>query len=304
MNNKKTLCSLLLLFTAMIWGTAFAFQRAGRGTIEPFSFVAARMALSAAAVGIPAFFLKRRRAGRDASDPEQERKKRRGTLLGGLCCGLFLGAASLFQQTGVFYTTAGKAGFITAMYMLLVPILELLLFRKRHGALVWGAVALGVAGLYLLCVKEGFSLARGDALVCVCALLFAGHILCCGRFAPHADPLALSAIQFAAAALLAALAAALFEQPTWAKLLSALWPILYCGLVSGGLGYTLQMIAQRHTDPTVASLLMSLESVFAVLAGALLLSERMSGREILGCALMFAAILLVQLPDAGKKRTE
>ena len=175
------------------------------------------------------------------------------------------------------------------MYMLLVPILELLLFRKRHGALVWGAVALGVAGLYLLCVTEGFSLARGDALVCVCALLFAGHILCCGRFAPHADPV---------------LAAALFEQPTWAKLLSALWPILYCGLVSGGLGYTLQMIAQRHTDPTVASLLMSLESVFAVLAGALLLSERMSGREILGCTLMFAAILLVQLPDAWKKRTE
>ena len=135
MKNKKTLGSLLLLFTAMIWGTAFAFQRAGRGAIEPFSFVAARMALSAAAVGIPAFFLKRRRAGRDASDPEQEREKRRETLLGGLCCGLFLGAASLFQQTGVFHTTAGKAGFITAMYILLVPILELLLFRKRQGAL-------------------------------------------------------------------------------------------------------------------------------------------------------------------------
>ena len=304
MKNKKTLGSLLLLFTAMIWGTAFAFQRAGRGAIEPFSFVAARMALSAAAVGIPAFFLSRRRAGRESSDPEQRREKRRATLLGGLCCGVFLGAASLFQQAGVFYTTAGKAGFITAMYMLLVPILELLLFRKRHGALVWGAVALGVAGLYLLCVTEGFSLARGDALVCVCALLFAGHILCCGRFAPRVDPLALSAIQFAAAALIAALAAAFFEQPTWAKLHSALWPILYCGLVSGGLGYTLQMIAQRHTDPAVASLLMSLESVFAVLAGALLLSERMSGREILGCALMFAAILLVQLPAAGKKRTE
>ena len=303
MNNKKTLCSLLLLFTAMIWGTAFAFQRAGRGAIEPFSFVAARMALSAAAVGIPAFSLKRRRAGRDASDPDQEREKRRGTLLGGLCCGLFLGAASLFQQTGVFYTTAGKAGFITAMYMLLVPILELLLFRKRHGALVWGAVALGVAGLYLLCVTEGFTLARGDALVCVCALLFAGHILCCGHFAPRADPLALSAIQFAAAALLAALAAALFEQPTWEKLLSTLWPILYCGLISGGLGYTLQMIAQRHTDPTVASLLMSLESVFAVLAGALLLSERMSAREALGCAVMFAAIVLVQLPHAGREQT-
>ena len=304
MKNKRLLGSLLLLFTAMIWGTAFAFQRAGRGAVEPFTFVAARMALSAAAVGIPAFLLDRGQARADASAEERRRAGRRATLHGGICCGLLLGAASLFQQAGIMTTTAGKAGFITAMYMLLVPILELLLFRRRHGALVWTAVALGVAGLYLLCVTESFSLARGDALVCVCALLFAGHILCCGRFAPRADPLALSAIQFAAAALLAALAAALFEQPTWAKLLSALWPILYCGLVSGGLGYTLQMIAQRHTDPTVASLLMSLESVFAVLAGALLLSERMSGREILGCTLMFAAILLVQLPDAWKKRTE
>ncbi len=210
----------------------------------------------------------------------------------------------MLQQAGILTTTAGKAGFITSMYMLLVPVLELLLFRRRHGARVWAAVALGVAGMYLLCVTEGFSLARGDALVCVCALLFAGHILCCGHFAPRAEPLSLSAIQFAAAALLAALAAAVFERPSWEKIVSALWPILYCGLVSGGIGYTLQMIAQRYTAPTVASLLMSLESVFAVLAGALLLSEHMSGREILGCAVMFAAILLVQLPAAGKKQTE
>ena len=289
----------------MIWGTAFAFQRAGRGAIEPFSFVAARMALSAAAVGIPALARERkRRRAASPSDGEAERMRQRDTLRGGLCCGLFLGAASLFQQSGVFYTTAGKAGFITAMYMLLVPILELLLFRKRHGALVWGAVALGVAGLYLLCVTEGFSLARGDALVCLCALLFAGHILCCGHFTARGDPIAISAIQFAVAALLPAVGALLFEQPNWAKIVSAAVPILYCGLVSGGIGYTLQMIAQRHTDPAVASLLMSLEAVFAVLAGALLLSERMSVREGLGCAVMFAAILLVQLPAAGKKQKE
>lgn len=304
MKNKQAIGSLLLLFTAMIWGTAFAFQRAGRGAVEPFSFVAARMALSAAAVGLPAFLLGRRRARGDPAPKEERRAKRRATLCGGICCGLLLGAASLFQQAGIMTTAAGKAGFITAMYMLLVPILELLLFRRRHGALVWAAVALGVAGLYLLCVTESLSLARGDALVCVCALLFAGHILCCGHFAPRAEPLSLSAIQFAAAALLAALAAAVFERPSWEKIVSALWPILYCGLVSGGIGYTLQMIAQRYTAPTVASLLMSLESVFAVLAGALLLSEHMSGREILGCAVMFAAILLVQLPAAGKKQIE
>ncbi len=304
MKNKKMLGSLLLLLTAMIWGTAFAAQRAGRGAIEPFSFVAARMALSAAAVGLPAFFLNLGRARGKASARAERSARRRTTLLGGICCGVFLGSASLFQQTGILTTAAGKAGFITAMYMLLVPIIELLLFRKRHGALVWCAVALGVAGLYLLCVTESFSLARGDVLVCVCALLFAGHILCCGRFAGCCDPIALSAIQFAVAALIAALGAFAFEQPTWAKLGSALWPILYCGLVSGGLGYTLQMIAQRYTEPAVASLLMSLESVFAVLAGALLLHERMSGRETLGCAVMFAAILLVQLPAAGKRKTE
>ena len=303
MKNKQTLGSLLLLLTAMIWGTAFAFQRAGRGAIEPFSFVAARMALSAAAVGLPAWLLTRRRARGDGASEEERRAQRRTTLLGGLCCGLFLGAASLFQQAGIVHTTAGKAGFITALYMLLVPILEGLLFRRRHGALVWSAVALGVAGLYLLCAAEDFSLSRGDVLVCVCALLFAGHILCCGFFSGRCDPLSLSAIQFAAAALLASAAALLFESPSPEKLVSAAVPILYCGLVSGGIGYTLQMVAQRHTPPTVASLLMSFESVFAVLAGALLLSERMSAREILGCAVMFAAILLVQLPG-GRKRSK
>ena len=303
MKNKQTIGSLLLLFTAMIGGAAFAAQRAGRGAIEPFSFVAARMALSAAAVGIPAFILRRRRGKASPPSPD-ERAQRRATLRGGLCCGLFLGAASLFQQAGILTASAGKAGFITAMYMLLVPLLELLLFRRRHGARVWCAVALGVAGLYLLCVKEGFSFARGDLLVCVCALLFAGHILCCGHFAGRGDPLALSAIQFAAAALLALLAALVFERPSWDKIVSAGIPILYCGLVSGGIGYTLQMVAQRFTDPTVASLLMSLESVFAVLAGALLLSERMSVREGVGCAVMFVAILLVQLPAKRKTQTE
>ena len=301
MKSKKTLGDLLLLLTAMIWGTAFAAQRTGKGAIEPFSFCAARMALSAAAVGTAAL-IRSLTYGRGAPR-DGRREARKSTRTGGLCCGVFLGAASLFQQAGIYDTTAGKAGFITAMYILLVPILELLVFGRKNSALVWAAVGLGVAGLYLLCVKEGFSLARGDALVCVCALFFAGHILCCGHFASRADPLALSAIQFAVAALISAAAALAFEQPAWSKVLSAGTAILYCGLVSGGVGYTLQMVAQRFTEPTVASLLMSLESVFAVLAGALLLSERMSAREALGCAVMFAAIVLVQLPRAGREKT-
>ena len=221
---------------------------------------------------------------------------------GGLCCGGFLAAATLFQQAGIVTTTAGKAGFITAMYMLLVPVLGFVLFRRKNGALVRAAVALGVAGMYLLCMTERFTLARGDALVCVCALLFSGHILCCDHFARRGDPIRISAVQFCAAALVSLAAAALCEQPSWAKICSAAVPILYCGILSGGVGYTLQMTAQRFTDPTIASLLMSLESVFAVLAGALLLGERMSAREGFGCALMFAAIILVQLPQKGREQ--
>lgn len=304
MKNKKTLGVLLLLLTAMIWGMAFAAQRAGTGSVEPFTFVAARMAVSAAAIGPPAWFLLRKQSAAAGAAKEEKRAVRRSTLAGGICCGAFLGASSLFQQAGIMTTTAGKAGFITAMYILFVPLLERLLLRKRHGALVWTAVAVGVAGLYLLCVREGFAPARGDALVCACALVFSGHILCCGYFAGRCEPLALSAIQFAAAALFSAVLAFAFEQPSWTKISSALGPILYCGLVSGAVGYTLQMVAQRYTEPAVASLLMSLESVFAVLGGVLLLGEKMSGREMAGCVLMFAAILLVQIPAVGQKQTE
>ena len=186
------------------------------------------------------------------------------------------------------------------MYMLLVPVIRLVFFRDKGTPPVWFAVALGVAGMYLLCVTEGFRLTRGDTLVCLCAVGFSAHILCCDHFAGRADPVAVSAVQFATATVLSAAAAFLTETPTWDKLAGAAVPILYCGIVSGGIGYTLQITAQKYTDPTVASLLMSMESVFAVLAGAVLLSERMTGREALGCAVMFAAIILVQLPSRAE----
>ena len=280
----------MLLLTAMIWGTAFVFQRVGMDSIEPVTFNAARMALAAVMVGALAFVL-RRGKNADTSAPAWSR-----TWKGGICCGLFLTAGSVFQQMGVVYTTAGKAGFITAMYMLLVPILNFLLFKKKNSWLVWLAVFIGVGGMYLLCVKEDFTLTSGDTLVCICALMFSGHILCCDYFVRLASPIELAAIQFATAAVVSAGVASLTENPNWTGIMSAAIPILYCGVVSGGIGYTLQIVAQKFTEPTIASLLMSLESVFAVIAGALLLGEQMSTREMLGCVVMFAAIILIQIP--------
>ena len=197
---------------------------------------------------------------------------------------------------GIVYTTAGKAGFITAMYMIIVPVIGFVLFKKRNTWIVWLAVLIGVAGMYLLCITEGFTLTRGDTLVCICAVLFSGHILCCDYFVQRGEPIWISAIQFVTCSALSAVAACILETPTWEKVVSAAIPILYCGILSGGVGYTLQIIAQKFTDPTIASLLMSLESVFAVLAGAILLHERMTPREMAGCAVMFIAILLVQIP--------
>ena len=320
--------NLLLLLTAMIWGTAFVFQRVGMDSIEPVTFNAARMALAAMMVGMLAFGLRKNnktgvaRSTALKTTPDaaadtvfQERSESAAhsnnfkvgsesavatqwsnTLRGGVCCGLFLTAGSLFQQMGVVYTSAGKAGFITAMYMLLVPILNYFLFKKKNSWLVWLAVFIGVGGMYLLCVKEDFSLTRGDVLVCICALMFSGHILCCDFFVKLASPIELAAVQFATAAVVSAVVAFFIETPNWEGIVSAAIPILYCGVVSGGIGYTLQIVAQKFTDPTIASLLMSLESVFAVIAGALLLGEQMSSRELLGCVVMFVAIILVQIP--------
>ena len=290
MKNKQLLGNLLLLLTAMIWGTAFVFQRVGMDSIEPVTFNAARMALAAVMVGALAFVL-RRGKNADTSAPAWSR-----TWKGGICCGLFLTAGSVFQQMGVVYTTAGKAGFITAMYMLLVPILNFLLFKKKNSWLVWLAVLIGVGGMYLLCVKEDFTLTSGDTLVCICALMFSGHILCCDYFVRQASPVELAAIQFTTASVVSAGIAILTETPNRAGIISAAIPILYCGVVSGGIGYTLQIVAQKFTEPAIASLLMSLESVFAVIAGATLLGEQMSSRELLGCIVMFAATILVQIP--------
>ena len=305
MKNLKMLGNGLLLLTAMIWGTAFVFQRVGMETIEPITFNAARMALAAAVIGTVALILRIKRKKEPAPrSAEEQRSFDRNTVIGGICCGCFLSAGSILQQMGLVYTTAGKAGFITAMYMLLVPVIGFVFLRRKNTWLVWLAVVTGVAGMYLLCMNGSFSLSPGDALCCLCALFFSFHILCCDHFARKGDPIGISAVQFAAATVISAAVAAFTETPTVEKIVSALIPILYCGIVSGGIGYTLQMVAQRFTDPTVASLLMSMESVFAVIAGALILQEMMSFRELSGCVIMTAAIILVQIPLPARKKAE
>ena len=298
MRHRQLLGSLILLIVAVIWGTAFAFQRMGTGVIGPMTFTASRMTLSAVAVGFVSFLIK----DPDMADAAGSSARRRDTMKGGILCGLFLVSATLFQQIGIAYTTAGKAGFITSLYILLVPIISTVFLRKPSSWIVWIAVLLGLAGMYLLCMTEGFSLARGDALVCVCAMLFTGHILCCDRFAGRGNPVRISAIQFVTASVVSWTLAFIFETPSVEAIRSALVPILYCGLASGGIGYTLQIVAQRFTNPTVASLLMSFESVFAVLGGAVLLHERMSTRELLGCMVMFIAIIVVQVPVPHKSQ--
>ena len=298
--KNKLLGNGLLLFTALIWGTAFVFQRVGMESIEPITFNAARMALAALATGLVALLPRRK----EQNFPVEERKQyRKNTITGGICCGCFLSLASILQQMGLVYTTAGKAGFITAMYILLVPILGFVFFKKKNTWLVWLSVLLGVAGMYFLCISGEFRLSYGDALICGCALFFSCHILCCDYFVRRGHPIWISAIQFATATVISSVAAMLAEEPSVEKLVSAAIPILYCGVVSGGIGYTLQIVAQKYTDPTIASLLMSMESVFAVIAGVLLLQERMSVRELSGCVIILVAIVLVQLPLPKGRRS-
>jgi drug/metabolite transporter (DMT)-like permease len=297
--------NIMLTITAFIWGISFVFQRKGMEYIEPLTFAASRLVLAALAVMIVAFIMdmrERKKPGFTPRTGETADAYKRNTILGGVLAGLCLTGAGAFQQMGVVYTTAGKAGFITALYMMLVPVINFLFFKKKNTWLVWLGVVVGVVGLYLLCMTDkSFSVTKGDGLILICSVFFALHILVCDHFAPIGNPVKISAIQFITACACTWVLAVLWEEPTWAKIVSAAVPIAYCGVMSGGVAYTLQILAQRNTDPTVAALLLSLESVFAVIGGAIMLHERMSPRELIGCLVMFVAIILVQIPLPEKK---
>ena len=294
MNQKALRGSLLLLLGSVIWGAAFAAQRMGMDHVQPFTFSGVRMTLGGL-VMIPAAALMKKKNGAGAPTADMRREQR----MGGLKCGLFLFAATSLQQIGLVYTSAGKAGFLTALYVVLVPVAAWLLFRKQPGKMIWAGVGLAVAALYLLCIPEGgFRVERGDALLLGCAVCFTGQILCVDHYAPRVDGFTLARDEFLITGILSLIIAVFTEEIRMDGILEAAVPILYTGILSGAVGYTLQILGQRDVNPTLASLLMCLESVFAVLTGAVLLGERMTGREIAGCILMFAAVILAQLSAA------
>lgn len=299
MKTKEMRGNLLLLITAAIWGSAFVAQSVGMDYVGPFTFQAVRNLLGALAL-LPVILLHNRKKKRDGEAPMTKEEKKQ-LWIGGLVCGTVLGVAGCLQQIGVQHTTVGKAGFITALYILIVPVLGLL-FHKKVPFKILGCIVIAVVGLYLLCVQDSFSLSKGDAFVALCALGFSVHIMVVDYYAARVDGLKLSCLQFFVAGLFSTIPTLLTEEPNMQGILNAWLPIVYGGVFSSGIGYTLQVLGQKYTKPTVASLLMSLESVFAVLAGIVLLGQIPTLRETIGCLLMFGAIVLAQLP--GKEKTE
>lgn len=325
----------MLFLAALIWGFAFVAQSAGMEYVGPFTFNAVRCIIGALVLVPVALIYK------PESNTEEQNKssakaensninnmnsissadnignkanrnsknytdstwfsRNKTLLLGGISCGTFLGVATNLQQIGIMSTSVGKAGFLTALYIVLVPIAGIF-FKKKCPPTVWVGVICSFIGLYLLCMTGGsFALATGDLLLLGCAVVFTGHILVIDYFAPKVNGVWMSCIQFLTAGVISAVPMLLTETPTWEGIFAAKLPILYAGAMSCGVAYTLQILGQKNYNPTIAVLILSLESCFSVLGGFLILHETLSARELCGCALMFAAIILAQLPG---KRSE
>lgn len=288
----------LLLTTALIWGTAFVAQQVGMNYVGPFTFSAIRCVLGGLVL-IPVVIL----LNYFKSVEQKHYEAHRDTIIGGLLCGLILCVASNLQQIGIQYTTVGKAGFITALYIVIVPIFSIFL-NKKSGVKLWISVLVAIIGLYLLCMKDRFSLNFGDSLVFLCAIVFSLHILVIDHFSPKVDGVKMSCIQFIVAGVLSGIAMLFFEQvPTIEMIYAARIPILYAAVLSCGVAYTLQIVGQKNVNPTVASLILSLEAVISVIAAWVILQQGMTNREILGAGLMFAAIILAQLPEKVSNQT-
>lgn len=290
--------SLLLLLTAAIWGVAFVAQSVGMDYVGAFTFNSVRCLIGAVVLLPVIWFLNRQNPPAEQSE-KNKTAERKTLFIGGTACGTALFLASNFQQFGIKYTTVGKAGFITACYIVIVPILGLFLKRKCS-PYIWTAVIMALIGLYLLCITDGFSIGKGDFLVLVCAFLFSFHILIIDHFSPKTDCVKMSCIQFLVAGILSGIPAVILESPKLSNITAAWLPILYAGVMSCGVAYTLQIVGQKGMNPTVASLILSLESCISVLAGWIILGQALSTREIIGCIIMFAAIILAQLPEKQK----
>ncbi len=289
-SSGKVKSDVLLLLAAAIWGFAFVAQRVGMDYVGPFTFSAVRFSLGSLVL-LPFLFFRKERAFNRLATTKRERKK---IVLLQLLLGLLVFGGVSFQQYGLVYTTAGNAGFITGLYVVFVPVIGLFLGQRNH-ITIWIGVALAIAGLYFLSVKEGFIINFGDYLVLICALIWSVHVLVVGFVAPKTDPIRTAIIQFCICAFLSWVVAIGFEEISLKPIIDALWPILYGGLISVGIGYTLQVFAQQKAHPAYASIILSLESVFAVLGGWLLLNEIVTGKILLGCCLMLAGMIVAQL---------
>ncbi len=295
MKGKAVRGNLLLILTALIWGIAFVAQRMGLDHLGSFSFNGMRTLLGAFAV-MPVALWSGKRENASKSD-------KRTLVIGGIACGAVLCMASNLQQAGLLYTSVGKAGFITALYILIVPLIGLLM-GKRVTKLFWIAVTVAVMGMFLLTMRGAEPVSLGDLLVLASACLFAVHIMVIDHYSPKVDATMLSMIQFFVSGVLSiAVALMTGEVFNWTAVKGAMVPMLYSGILSCGVGYTLQIIAQKDVNPVVASLLMSLESVFAALAGWAILGQAMTGRELFGCGLVFAAIMLAQWRGSAEAET-
>lgn len=293
--TKQLRGGAMLMLTALIWGTAFVAQSVGMDYLGPCAFTATRNFIGCVAL-LPVIALASRlRSGAQPEEAAPAPGKK--ALFGwGAACGLLLGGATLLQQAGMQTASAGKAGFLTALYIVIVPVLGIFLGR-RPGLKVWMGVVLALVGAYLLSVKGGAGIASGDLLVIASAVVFSLHILVIDSVPAGMDGVRLSCVQFLVAGAFALVLALFLESFTWRDILSAWVPLLYTGVVSSGVGYTLQILGQRTVNPTVASLILSLESVFAALAGWAILGQALSLRELFGCALVFVAVILAQLPS-------
>lgn len=301
MNRTIIRNSFLLFLTALIWGTAFVTQAKGMESMGPFTFTAARSLLGGLVL-LPVIAFRRSR------EAEKEPIPWKITLIGGGCCGLALTAAGLFQQFGIMGTTVGKSGFITALYIIFTPILGIFLKRKAS-LIVWIGALAAVVGMYLLCIDGSFTIGTGDLLVLICSVLFAVHILVIDYFSPLADGVMLSCIQFFVCAIVSGVLMLIFEEPSLGQLIDGAVPVLYAGVLSSGVGYTLQIVGQKGMNPTAAALILSLESVISSVAGYLAYrvgflatDQTMTARQVAGCVVVFAAVILVQVPIPNRRR--
>jgi drug/metabolite transporter (DMT)-like permease len=304
MDNKRLSANLLLLLTAAIWGFAFVAQRVGSQYVGAFTFNGIRFALGAISlIPLILFFEKKKKV--EISDDKESKVEvtTKRTIISGIVVGIVLYIGATLQQVGLIYTTAGNASFITGLYMVFVPLMGIFL-KQKIGRNSWIGVGLAVIGLYLLSINKDFSMGYGDFLEVIGAIFWAIHILTIDNFAKKIDPLKLSCVQFATCSILSLTTALIFEQVTMSGLSKALIPILYGGLLSVGVAYTLQVVAQKNAKPSHAAIILSMESVFGAIGGALLLNEVMSSRGYIGCALILGGILISQIKSNSENCSE